>query len=117
MESWITQHGILPRLHLSYSEEHDARLYALSRRLDKERDDLLREALGDLLARYEGRALGCMLATRPASDEERPLTHARLITAPLDQPLCGAADGPWEARTFAFHRLTCPECKDLVLNS
>jgi predicted DNA-binding protein len=76
MQWWSTQHRILPRLHLSTSEEHEQRLQALSQRLDRERDALLREELGDFLA----------------------------------------SEGPWEARSFDYQRVSCPECQDLVLN-
>jgi hypothetical protein len=115
MQWWITQHGILPRLHLSSYEEHELRLYALSQRLDRERDRLLQEALGDLLARYEAKAFGSLLATQGSSDGDRPLVHARLLSDSLAKPLCGATDGPWGTRAFDFQRLTCVECKALVL--
>jgi hypothetical protein len=64
LNEWMRDRGILPRLHLSTSEEHDARLYALSQRLEKERDGLLGEALRDLLARYEVRIFGCLRVIR-----------------------------------------------------
>jgi len=37
MQWFISQHGIRPQLHLSSTEEHEQRLYALSVRLDRER--------------------------------------------------------------------------------
>jgi hypothetical protein len=116
MQRLISQQGIRPRLHLSSYDEHETRLFALAERLDREAGALLKEALEDLLSRYEAKAFGGLLATRPSPDGDRPLVHARLMSESVASPLCGASDGPWEARTFAFNRLTCPECKDLVLN-
>jgi hypothetical protein len=116
LNEWIHDTGLLPRLHLSTSEEHDQRLYALSQRLDRERDGLLHEALGDLLARYESGIVGCLRATRPPVDDDRPLIHAHSLSAPVQTPLCGASDGPWEARPFEFQRVSCTECQALLLN-
>jgi hypothetical protein len=116
MELWINQHGILPRLHLSSYEEHEQRLYALSLRLDRERDVLLKEALGDLLARYESKVFGGLLATQPPPEDDQPLVHARFLRESVEKPLCGAPDGPWGARAFSFDRVTCRDCKDELLS-
>jgi hypothetical protein len=116
MEWFITQHGIRPRLHLSSTDEHEPRLFALSQRLNREGDALLKEALDDLLARYESKAFGGLLATQPSPDGNRPLVHARLLSESAAKPLCGAGDGPWNARGFDFLRLTCHDCQFLVLN-
>jgi hypothetical protein len=116
MNEWIRDRGILPRLHLSSSEEHHQRLYALSQRLDRERNTLLREALGDFLARAEARTFGNLRAARLPVDDHRLLTHARLLSEPVERPLCGASDGPWEVRSFDFQRVSCPDCRSLVLN-
>jgi len=116
MQWIISQHGIRPRLRLSSREEHEQRLFALSQRLDREPDALLREALGDYLARSEARLFGNLKASRPPSDDDRPLLHARLLSDDREKPLCGASDGPWEARSFDFQRVSCPECQDLILN-
>jgi hypothetical protein len=69
-----------------------------------------------LLARYEAKAFGGLLATQQSPHEERPLLHARLLSELVEKPLCGATDGPWSARGFDFERLTCHECQALVLN-
>jgi hypothetical protein len=58
MHQFIAEQAVRPRLHLSSYEEHEQRLHALSERLDREPDALLKEALGDLLMRYEGKAFG-----------------------------------------------------------
>jgi hypothetical protein len=116
MQWFIAQHGIRPRLHLSSYDEHEQRLYALSLRLDRERDALLKEALGDLLAHYESKAFGGLLASQTSPDNDRPLVHARLLSESVEKPLCGASDGPWSARGFDFQRVTCHECQGLVLH-
>jgi hypothetical protein len=116
MEWFIGQHGIRLRLHLSSTDEHEPRLFAVSQRLNREGDALLKEALDDLLARYEPKAVGGLLATQPSPDGDRPLVHARLLSNLEAKPLCGADDGPWSARGFDFLRLTCYGCQSLVLN-
>jgi hypothetical protein len=100
MQWFMTQHGIRPQPRLSSTEEHEARLHALA----------------DVLARYEGKAFGGLRASHPLPDEDRPLIHARLLNDSAGSPLCGATDGPWNARAFDFLRLTCHECRTLVLN-
>jgi hypothetical protein len=116
MQRFIAEHGIRPRLRLSSDAEHEARLFALAQRLDSEPDALLKEAIGDLLARYEVKAFGGLLATQKSPDGEQPLVHARLLSESVEKPLCGANDGPWSARGFDFERVTCRECQSLVLN-
>jgi hypothetical protein len=116
MEWFIAQHGIQPQIHLSSREEHESRLHALGKRLDRDPDDLLKDALAELLARHEGKAFGGLLATQPSPDSDRPLVHACLLIETADKPLCGATDGPWNARLFDFGRLTCPKCQSLVLH-
>ena len=116
MQWFIKQHGIRPQLHLSSYDEHQSRLFALAERLDREPGALLKEALEDLLSRYEAKAFGGLLATQPSSDGDRPLVHARLLSESVAKPLCGASDGPWSARGFDFLRVTCHECQALVLN-
>jgi len=116
MEWFIAQHGIRPQIHLSDREEHESRLHALGERLGRDPDELLKDALADLLARHEGKAFGGLLATQPSPDSDRPLVHARVLSEGADEPLCGATDGPWSARGFDFLRLTCYECQTLVLN-
>jgi hypothetical protein len=116
MEWFIAQHAIRPQLHLSSREEHESRLHALAERLNREPDELLKGALADLLARHEDKAFGGFLATQTSADGDRPLVHARLLGEGADEPLCGAADGPWSARGLDFLRLTCYESQPLVLN-
>ncbi len=116
MQWFIAQHGILPRLRLSGRDEHEQRLHALGRRLDREPDELVRRAVGDLLAEHEAKAFGGLLATIASPDSDRPLVHARLLSEVVAKPLCGAADGPWSARSFDFSRLTCDECRSRVLD-
>jgi hypothetical protein len=69
-----------------------------------------------LLARYESRAFGGLLAAQPSPEGDRPLVHARPLSESLAKPLCGSTDGPWSARAFDFLRLTCHECRSLVLD-
>jgi len=116
MQWFISQHGIRPQLHLSSTEEHEQRLYALSVRLDRERDALLKEALGDVLGHYESKTFGGLLATEPPPDSDRPMVHARLLSESVTKPLCGATDGPWSPRGFDFRRVTCQECQSRVLH-
>jgi predicted DNA-binding protein len=84
------QKGILPRLRLSSDDEHEWRLFALAERLDRQRDALLKEAIEDLLSRYESKIFGGLMATQKSGDEERPLVD--------------------------FLRLTCHECQSNVLD-
>jgi len=98
------------------TEAHESRLHALAERLDREPDAILKDALGDLLARHESRAFGGLLSNQPSPDEDRPLVHARNLSEGADEPLRGAADGPCTARGFDFLRLTCYECQALMLN-
>jgi hypothetical protein len=116
MQWFIAQHGIRPRLHLSSYDEHEARLFALAERIEREPGALLKEALEDLLSRYEAKAFGGLLAAQPSPDGDRPLVHARLLNESVAKPLCGASDGPWSARSFDFQRVTCHECQTLVIN-
>jgi hypothetical protein len=116
MQRLIAQHRIRPRPHLSSRDEHEQRLYAVSQRLDRERDAILREALEDSLSHYETKVFGGLLATQQAPDEERPLVHARLLSESIARPLCGASDGPWSTRAFDFQHTTCHECNDILLN-
>jgi hypothetical protein len=117
MQWFIAQHGIRPRLHMSSHDEHEARLFALVERIDREPGALLKEALEDLLSRYEAKAFGGLLATQPSPDGDRPLVHARLLSESVAKPLCGTDDGPWGARGFDFLRLTCHECKSMMLDT
>lgn len=116
MERFIAQHAIRPQIHLSGREEHESRLHALAERLERTPDDLLKDALADLLARQEDKAFGGLLASQPSPDSDQPLVHARTLNHSVAKPLCGATDGPWNARGFDFLRLTCYECQTLVLN-
>jgi hypothetical protein len=116
MQWFIAQHGIRPRLCLSSNDEHEARLFALVERIDREPNALLKEALEDLLSRYEAKAFGGLAATQPSPDSDRPLIHARNLSESVAKPLCGATDGPWRSQGFDFKRVTCYECQTLVLN-
>ena len=116
MEWFIAQHGIRPQIHLSSREEHESRLHAIAERLERNPDDLIKEALADLLARREDKAFGGLLATQASPDSDRPLVHARLLRDGANEPLCGATDGPWSVRGFDFLHLTCYQCQTLVLN-
>jgi hypothetical protein len=102
---------------LSAHDEHEPRLHALAERLNREPDDLVKHALGDLLANYEAKAFGGLLAPRPSPDTDRPLVHARRLSDPEATPLCSATDEPWHARGFDFLATTCHECQSLVLQT
>jgi hypothetical protein len=116
MQRLISDHGLHPQPRLSSHEKHEPRLYALSERLNREPDELLNEALGELLSRYEAKTFGGLLATQTSPDDGRPLLHARRLSASGEKPLCGANDGPWTGRAFDFKRLSCRECQAIVLN-
>ena len=116
MQWFMTQRGIRQQPRLSSTEAHEPRLHALAEHLDREPDAILKDALGDVLARYEGKTFGGPQASQPSPDEDRPLIHARLLSESAQKPRCGATDGPWGTRAFDFKRLTCPECQALVLN-
>lgn len=116
MQRFISDYGVQPQPRLSSHEEHGPRLYSLSERLNREPDELLNEALGELLSRHEAKIFGGLLATQRSPDDERPLLHARRLSASGEKPLCGANDGPWTSRAFDFKRLTCRECQAIVLN-
>jgi hypothetical protein len=62
MEWFIAQHGFRPQIHLLSSVEHESRLHAIAERLDRDPDDLIKEALADLLARREHKTFGGLLA-------------------------------------------------------
>ena len=115
MQQFIRQHRIRPQLHLSNRDAHEERLEALANRLNRDRDDLLKQALEDVLSRYEAKTFGSLLATEPCTDLDRPLIHAHVLSDATTKPLCGAEDGPWTARAFDFGRLTCIDCQSLVL--
>jgi hypothetical protein len=116
MQWLIAQHAIRPRLQWSSNDEHEQRLYALALRLGREPDDLLKQALDGLLSEYEATHFGSLVATKTSSDGDRPLVHAWALSESVAKPLCGATDGPWNARGFNFLRVSCRECRALVLN-
>jgi hypothetical protein len=116
MQQILADQGIRPQPRLSENDAHEARLSALAKRLDREADQLLREALEDLLFTHEAKAFGGLAASQPSPDTDRPLVHARLLSDSRALPLCGASDGPWSARPFEFLRLTCRTCQRLVLH-
>jgi hypothetical protein len=116
MQSILRNAGVRPRPHFSSSDDHEARLFALAERIDGRVDDLVKEALEDLLSRYESKTFGGLLASQPSPEGDKPLVHARLLSETATKPLCGAIDGPWSARGFDFLRLTCHECQSLVLH-
>jgi hypothetical protein len=117
MQWFIKQHGVRPHLHLSSYDEHESRLFALSERLNREAGALLKEALEDLLSRYEAKTFGGLLASQPSPEGDKPLVHARNLSETATKPLCGASDGPRSAaRSFDFRRVTCHECQSLVLH-
>jgi hypothetical protein len=116
MQSLFHDAGVLPSPHLSRSAAHESRLFALAERTDGHVDDLFKEALEDLLSRYEAKFFGALLATRIMSDSDRPLVHARILSESAPMPLCRTSDGPWSTRNFDYERLTCNECRSMVLN-
>jgi hypothetical protein len=115
MQSILRSAGVQPRPHFSSSGEHESRLIALADRLDRAADALLKEALEDLLSCYEAKTFGGLHATQPSPEGDRPLIHARNLSESVAKLLCGATDGPVNARGFDFLRLTCHECRSLVL--
>lgn len=116
MQWFIAQHQVRPQLHLSRDDAHESRLFALAGHLDKDVDSLAKEALEELLSRYETKSFGSLLATQPSPDGDRPLIHARHLSEPEPRPLCGTNDGPWTTRVFEFTRLTCHDCQSHVLH-
>jgi len=116
MQWFISQHAILPRVHLSYDDAHEARLYALGDHSGREPYALMKDALENLLSSYETKMFGALAATQESPDGDHPLVHARYLKEDGTTPLCGASDGPWNTRLFDFRRLTCHECRAIVLN-
>ena len=116
MQGLIAESGIRPQLQFSSDDQHKARLFALAERQRRDPYGILKEALEDLLPRYEARAFESLRATKPSPDAERPLVHARLLSESAETPLCGAGDGPWSAQAFDFLRVTCHECQYLALH-
>jgi hypothetical protein len=116
MQRFIKESGVRPQLHLSTHHEHKSRLFALAERLDRNPNDLLGDALDDLLVRFETKTFQSLTATQPSPDSDRPLVHARLLNESAAVPLCGASDGPWSPHAFYFPSLTCYECQTLVLH-
>ncbi len=115
MQKFIADYGIRPQPQFSNSSAHESRLHALAARLGRNSDALLDEALETLLFQHESKVFGGVHATEPSPDSDRPLVHARLLSESIVKPLCGATDGPWSPRGFEFLRLTCQECRSLVL--
>ena len=111
VEDWVLADGVLPPLHLSPKERHADRLASMARRLGREPDDLLREALSQLLIRYEARTFGCLLVADITTEDQGPLMHAFLLQAPRAKPLCGTTEGSWATRPFDFDRVTCNACR------
>jgi hypothetical protein len=116
MQSILRDAGFQPSPHFSDSAAHESRLFALAERTDGHVDDLFKRALEDLLSRYEAKIFGGLLASKNSQDDDRPLIHARYLNEPASKPLCGAQDGPWSPRGFDFERLSCWECRSLVLD-
>jgi hypothetical protein len=100
MQSILLNAGVQPSPHFSESAAHESRLFALAERTEGHVDDLFREALENLLSRYEAKRFGGVLASRTSGDEDRPLMHARNLSESALMPICGASDGPWSARAF-----------------
>lgn len=111
VEDWILADGALPPLHLSQKDRHADRLASMARRLIREPDDLLREALNQLLIRYEARTFGCLLVADIATEDQGPLMHAFLLVEPRARPLCGTTEGSWATGPFDFDRVTCNACR------
>jgi len=107
MQTILHNASITPRLHFSSDANHESRLFALAERKDKHVDEFVKEAMEDLLSRYEAKIFGGLLATQPPpDDDDPPLMHAYALNDTV-KPLCGASDGPWSTRGFDFLRLTC----------
>jgi hypothetical protein len=114
MQSILRGAGIAPRPHFSGADNHESRLFALAERKDRHVDEFVREAIEDLLSRYEGQSFGGLVATQLSPHGDSLLLHAYALNDTA-KPLCGATDGPWSARGFDFLRLTCRECQSLLL--
>lgn len=116
IQSILHEAGVQPSPHFSDTAAHESRLFALAERTDGHVDDLFKEAMEDLLSRYEAKTFGGLLASKISADDERPLIHARFLNETASMPICGARDGPWSARGFDFARLSCWECRSIVLD-
>jgi hypothetical protein len=108
MQSILRNGGVQPSPHFSESSAHESRLFALAERTEGLVDDLFREALDDLLSRYEAKTFGGLLASRTSGDEDRPLIHAHNLSESAPTPICGSSDGPSSARAFEFARSRVP---------
>ena len=74
MQQFIRQHRIRPQLHLSNRDAHEERLEALASRLNRDRDDLLKQALEDVLSPLRSQDLRQPLGHR-ALHGPRSTTH------------------------------------------
>jgi hypothetical protein len=115
MQAILRDAGVQASPRFSEDDAHQSRLFALAARLDRNVDEFVREAIEDFLSTREAKIFGGLLATQPSPDRDRPLIHARNLSDHAARPLCGAADGPWGARSFDFLRVTCHACRSLVL--
>jgi hypothetical protein len=116
MQSILEDAGVQPTPRFSDSAAHESRLHALAERGNENVYDVLRRALEDFLSRSEERTFGSLLASIVSGDDDRPLLHARYLNETTLMPICGAQDGPWSDRGFDFARLSCWECRSMVLN-
>jgi hypothetical protein len=114
MQTILRNAGVRPTPHFSSDAAHQSRLFALAERIDKQVDELVREAIEDLLSTHEAKTFGNLVASQ-SSYGDPPLIHAKAIADSVVKPLCGATDGPWSPRGFDFLRLTCRECQSIVL--
>jgi hypothetical protein len=116
IETWFDEVGLLPRPRLDHENLQGHRLWALSKRVHRGPNELLREAVEDLLSVHENRAFNALQASRPPPHEERAVVHACRSDSPAPQkPLCGASDGPWTSRGFQFGALDCQDCREILL--
>jgi hypothetical protein len=84
----------------SSDDAHHSRLLALAERLDRNVDELVRQAIDVLLSRYEAKTFGGLLATQPSPDGDCPLIHARNSSDASAKPLCGANPSCRNLRTI-----------------
>ena len=76
MNGLIEQQGIRRQVHWSHSDAPAARIQALGSRPDRDPADFRKEALSELLNRYESEAFGALLETQPSPDTDWPVLHA-----------------------------------------
>lgn len=121
LHGWLLYQGIEPRMRLNSDDHQSARIRAVAKRMGTNRDEVVREAIDVALERYETRWYRCLVSQPEEqawrSGDEHPVTHARRLSDKgFAGPLCNASCSPWLESVFRFEKVTCQDCRDIVLD-